>query len=86
MREGIPSNLAEAETKPIEGFCTELNLRNAKWLLNCSYNRHKNNIGNHFKVLIDFFDSHSSTYKKVLILGDFKMMIKTWKLFMTVIV
>ena len=73
VREDIPSNLVEAETKPIEGFYIELNLRNDKWLLNCSYNPHKNNIGNHLKALSDFLDSHSSTYEKVLILGDFNV-------------
>ena len=51
----------------------ELNLRNDKRLLNCSYNRRKNNIGNHLKALSDFLDSHSSTYEKVLILGDFNV-------------
>ena len=73
VREDIPSNLIEAEAKPIEGFYIELNLRNDKWLLNCFYNRHKNNIGNHFKALSDFLDSHSSTYEKALILGDFNV-------------
>ena len=32
----------------------------------------KNNVGNHLKALRDFLDSHSSTYKKV-ILGDFNV-------------
>ena len=71
VREDIPSNLVEA--KPIEGFYIELNLRNDKWLLNCSYNPHKNNIGNHLKALSNFLDSHSSAYEKVLILGDFNI-------------
>ena len=71
VREDIPSTLAEAETRPVEGFYIELNLRNDKWLLNCSYNPHKNNIGNHLKMLSYFLDSHSSTNEKVLILGDF---------------
>ena len=70
VRKGIPSNLL---AKPIEGFYIELNLRNDKWLLNCSYNPHKNNTGKHLKALIDFLDSHSSTYEKVLILGDFNV-------------
>ena len=61
VTEDIPSNLVEAEAKPIEGFYIELNLRNDKWLLNCSY------------ALSDFLDSHSSTYEKVLILGDFNL-------------
>ena len=39
-------------------------------LANCSYNPHKNNIGNHLKAFRDFLDSHSSTHQKVLILGD----------------
>ena len=73
VREDIPSNFVEAEEKPIESFYTELNLRNDKWLLNCSYNPHKNNIGNHLKVLSDFLDSQTATYEKVLILGDFNV-------------
>ena len=73
VREGILSNLVEAEAKPIDGFYIELNLRNDKWLLICSYNSHKNNIGNHLKALGDFLDSHSSTYEKVLILVDFNV-------------
>ena len=67
VREDIPSNLVEAEAKSIEGLYIELNLRNDKWLLNCSYNPHKNNTGNHL------LDSHFSTYEKVLILGEFKV-------------
>ena len=71
--EDIPSNLVEAEAKPTEGFYIELNLRNDKWLLNCSYNPHKNNIGNHLEALSHFLDSHSSIYEKVLTLGHFNV-------------
>ena len=70
VREDIPSTLVEAETRPVEGFYIELNLRNDKWLLNCSYNPHKNNVENYLKMLSYFLDSHSSTNEKVLILGD----------------
>ena len=56
VRADIPSNLVEAEAKPIEGFYIELNLSNDKWLLNCSYNPHKNNVGNNLKALSDFLD------------------------------
>ena len=31
VREGIPINLLEVETKPIESFYVEINLRNDKW-------------------------------------------------------
>ena len=61
VREDIPSNLVEAETKPIEVFYIELNLHYAKRLLNCSYNPHENNIGNHLKALSDSLDSRSSS-------------------------
>ena len=73
VREDIPSNLVEAEAKPIEVSYIELNLRNEKWLLNCSYSPYKNNIGNHLKALSDFLDSYSLTYEKVLTLGDFNV-------------
>ena len=43
VREDIPSNLLTIEDKPIESIYVELNLRNSKWLINCSYNSHKNN-------------------------------------------
>ena len=33
----------------------------------------KNYIGNHLKALRDLLDSHSSTYKKVMILGNFNL-------------
>ena len=73
VREDISSKFVEAETQPVEGFYTELNLHDDKWLLNCSYNPHKNNIRNHLKALSDFLDSYSSTNEKVLILGDFNV-------------
>ena len=73
VKEDIPSNLVEAEAKPIEGFYAELNLRNDKWLLNYSFNHHKNNIGNHLKALSDILEAHCSIYEKELILGDFNL-------------
>ena len=47
VRDDILSNLLTIEEKPIESFYVELNLRNSKWLVNCSYNPHKNSIGKH---------------------------------------
>ena len=47
----ILTNLTEVETKPIEGFSVEINLRNDKWLISCSYNPHNNIIGNHLQAL-----------------------------------
>ena len=51
VREDIPSNLIAIENKAIESFFVKVNLRNDKWLINCSYNHHKNLIDNHLDVL-----------------------------------
>ena len=51
VREDIPTNLIEVATKPIEAFYVEINLRNDKWLISCSYNPHNNIIGNHLRAL-----------------------------------
>ena len=52
VREDITSNLLEVEAKPIEGFYVEINMHNDKWLINCSYNRPKNMIGNSKELLL----------------------------------
>ena len=56
VREDISTNLTEAETKPIESFHVEINLRNDKWLISCSCNPHKNMIGNHLRALSEKLD------------------------------
>ena len=62
VRENIPTNLIEVETKPIESFYVEINQRNDKWLINCSYNPHKNMIGNHPRALSEKLDLYSTSY------------------------
>ena len=76
VREDIPSNLLEVETKPIEGFYMEINLRNNEWLINCSYNPHKNTIGNHLRALSEKLDIYSSSYSNFIILGDINIEVK----------
>ena len=76
VREDIPSNLLEVETKPIEGFYVEINLHNYKWLINCSYNPHKNTIGNHLRALSEILDIYFSSYSNFIILGDFNIEVK----------
>ena len=71
VREDIPSNLITVDISPIESFYVELNLRNNKWLINCSYNPHKSLIGNHLDAVSKTLDLHSSTYDKIILLGDF---------------
>ena len=74
VREDIPSNLlATDEKNHIESFYVELNLRNQKWLINCSYNPNKTMICNHLDALGTYLDLHSTTYEKILILGHFNV-------------
>ena len=74
VREDIPFNLLVTDEKNhIESFYVELNLRNEKWLISCSYNPNKSLIGNHLDALSTYLDLHSTTYEKILILGDFNV-------------
>ena len=73
VSEDIPSNLLTIEEKPIESFYIELNVRNSKWLVNCSYNPHKNSIGNHLDRISESLDLLSSDYEKMIFLGDFNV-------------
>ena len=73
VREDILTNLIEVETKPIEGFFVEINMRNDKWLINCSYNPHKNMIGNHLCALSKKLDLYSTSYDNFIISGDFNI-------------
>ena len=73
VREDIPSNLLKVESLPIQGFYVELKLRSKNWLINHSYNPNRNAIGNHLEALSDFLDIHSSSYKNIIILGDFNV-------------
>ena len=61
------------EEKPIESFYVELNLRISKWLVNCSYNPHKNSIGNHLHRISESLDLLSFDYEKMIFLGDFNV-------------
>ena len=73
IREDIPSNLLATDKEPIESVYVELNLRNEKYLINCSYNPHKTMIKNHLASLSHFLILHSSKYKRMLILGYFSV-------------
>ena len=71
VRENIPSNFLASDNKPIESLYIVLNLQNVKMSINCSYNPHKAEIGNHLAALNSFLDVNSTKYDKNLILGDF---------------
>ena len=66
VRKDILSNLLVIEKKPIESFFIEINLPNSKWLINCSYNPHKNNIAIRLDRLSESLDTFSSDYEKFI--------------------
>ena len=53
-----------------ERFFIEINLYK-KWLINCSYNPHKNNIVKHLDIITRSLDPISTQYEKIVLLGDF---------------
>ena len=59
----IPSKLLSIEPIHSKCFFVELNLRERKWLISCSYNPHKNNIFKHIKILSKNLDLYSSQYE-----------------------
>ena len=80
IREDIPSNFVASDKEPIESLYVELNLQNVKMLINCSYNPHKADIGNHLATLNSFLDVHSTKYEKIFIMGDFNVEINDPKM------
>ena len=51
-------------------------MRNDKWLITCSYNLHKNMIGNLLRALSEKLDIYSTNYDNFIILGDFDIEMK----------
>ena len=76
VTEDIPVNLLASENAPLENLYIELNLRNTKSQLNCSYNPHKDMIEQHLAALGEYLDLCSSNYEKTLMLGDFNVSLK----------
>ena len=66
VREDILSNLITVDVNPMESFNVELNLRNNKWLVNCSFNPHKSFIGNHLDAVSTEAAGQRCSEKKVL--------------------
>ena len=67
VREDISCNLLTIEEKPVENFYAELNLRNSKWLVNCSYNPHKNSLGNNLDRINESSDLLFSDYEEMIL-------------------
>ena len=44
-----------------------------KWLLSCSYNSLKNNIGTHLQIIGKTLDTLIASYDNIILLGDFNV-------------
>ena len=74
VREDIPCKIIKNETDAYhESFIIEINLRKKKWLLSCSYNSHKNNIGTHLEIIVKTLNKLSASYDNIILLGDFNV-------------
>ena len=71
VREDIPTKILGHDFPSAESFFVEIILLKKKWLINCSYNPHKNNIKHHLKTISRTLDTFSTKYKNALLLGDF---------------
>ena len=71
IRNAISAKVVSTDDSPNESFYVELNFRNKKWLLNCSYNPKHSSIESHLDSLSKSIDSLSSKYDNFILLGDF---------------
>ena len=71
FREDIPAKVIHCDFPTSESFFVEINRHKKKWLINCSYNPRKNNIGSHLNVITKTLDTYYGKYEKVVFLGDF---------------
>ena len=71
VREDIPAKLLSHDFPFAESFFVEINLYKKKWLINCSYNLHKNDLKKHLDTISKSLDTYSTKYENILILGDF---------------
>ena len=71
VREDIPTKILRHDFPSAESFFVKIILHKKKWLINCSYNPHKNNIKHHLETISRTLDTFSTKYENVLLLGDF---------------
>ena len=81
IRKDILPKVVSVDDRSIESFYVELNSRNKKWLLNCSYNPKHSSIESHLDSLSKIIDLLTPKYDNFILLGDFNLafQILQWK-------
>ena len=57
----------------IEAFFIEINLKDNKWLICCSYNPNRTFVSNHLDHIAKGINTYSKKYEKILLMGDFNV-------------
>ena len=71
VREDILAKLLSHDLPSVQSCFIQINLHKEKWLITCSYNLHKSNIGKYLDVIISSLDALSTKYENIVLLGDF---------------
>ena len=71
VREYITGKLLSHDFPCAESLLVEINLYKKKWLIDCSYNPHKNNIEIYPDIICRSLDTHSTKYENIVLFGDF---------------
>ena len=70
VQDEIPSKFIPMKNSTIECFFVELNLRQTKWLLCCTYNRNCSFISDHFSTIGNNIDLLLANYENFFLMGD----------------
>ena len=71
IRGDIPAKSLSHDFSSAEYFFIKINLYKKKWLVNCSYNLHKSNIGKHLNIISRSLGALSNKYENIALLADF---------------
>lgn len=79
----IPAKLLSHDFSFVEGFFTGINLHKKKWLIKCSSNLHKSNIGKHFDIISGSLDTLSVNHKNIhfLVILMHVLMMRLYRIF-----
>ena len=57
----------------VEAFFIEINLKDYKWMICCSYNSYRTFVSNHLDHIAKGINTYSKKYEKILLMGDFNV-------------
>ena len=79
----IPAKLLSHDFSFVEGFFTGINLHKKIWLIKCSSNLHKSNIGKHFDIISGSLDTLSVNHTNIhfLVILMHVLMMRLYRIF-----